>query len=121
MYHSILLKYCPKREHFSYKGMLARTQLAAIDNNTNVGRQHAVVKRGRNIGAARYRQSFPKTHKRWVVKPIKVKKNYVFLPEMLKTVLKKCEDGTAASGPVEVNLPPNIATEPAPSKDELIR
>lgn len=30
VYHSMMLKYVPKREHFSYKGMLARTQLAAI-------------------------------------------------------------------------------------------
>lgn len=37
VYHSMMLKYCPKRQHFSYKGMLARTQLAAIDNNRNAG------------------------------------------------------------------------------------
>ena len=37
VYHSMLLKYCPKRQHFSYKGMLARIQLAAIDNNHNTG------------------------------------------------------------------------------------
>lgn len=37
VYHSMLLKYCPKRHHFSHKGMVARTQLAAIDNNYNSG------------------------------------------------------------------------------------
>ncbi len=28
VYHSLLLKYVPKHLHFSYKGMVARTQLA---------------------------------------------------------------------------------------------
>lgn len=37
VYHSLMLKYCPKRQHFSYKGMVARTQLAALDNNRNTG------------------------------------------------------------------------------------
>ena len=41
----MLPKKCLKRENFFYKGMLARPQLAAIDNNTNVEREHAVVKR----------------------------------------------------------------------------
>ena len=45
VYHSMILKYCPKREHFSYKGMVARTQLAAIDNNHNTGRKQAVIQR----------------------------------------------------------------------------
>lgn len=31
VYHSIMLKYCSKQGHFSYKGMVARTQLAALD------------------------------------------------------------------------------------------
>ena len=41
VYHSLMLKYCSKREHFScmYKGMVARTQLAALDNNANTGRK----------------------------------------------------------------------------------
>ena len=32
-YHSMMLKYCSKEEQFAYKGMVARTQLAALDNN----------------------------------------------------------------------------------------
>ena len=35
----MMLKYVSKREHYSYQGMVARTQLAALDNNAN-----AVVK-----------------------------------------------------------------------------
>ena len=38
VYHSMMLKYYSKQEHFSYKGMVARTQLAALDNNANAER-----------------------------------------------------------------------------------
>ena len=60
VYYSMLLKYCSKREHFSYEGMKARSQLAAIDNNENVGRMQAVVERGANAGEARYRKYYSK-------------------------------------------------------------
>ena len=45
-YHSVLLKYAPKREHFSYNGMVARTQLAMLDHNSNVHRKQAVIQKG---------------------------------------------------------------------------
>ena len=44
VYHSMLLKYCPKREHFSYEGIKARSQLAAIANNENVGRMQVLLR-----------------------------------------------------------------------------
>ncbi|KAK3745443.1 hypothetical protein QZH41_005084 [Actinostola sp. cb2023] len=59
VYHSMMLKYCPKRQHFSNKGMVARTQLAAIDNNHNTDRNQAVIQKGERSGEARYRQCFP--------------------------------------------------------------
>jgi len=65
VYHSLVLKYCPKREHFSYKCMVARIQLAALDNNYNTGRKQAVIKEGERKGEA----CFPKMHKQWVVSP----------------------------------------------------
>lgn len=122
VYHAMMLKYCPKRQHFSYKGMAARTQLAAIDNNHNTGRNQAVIQKGARSGEAKYRQCFPKMHKRWVVKPVMEKKNYAFLPELQKKVLELCE-GTQDSNlePIEVDLPANIASEPAPDKQELIQ
>ena len=45
VYHSLLLKYCPKREHFSFNGMGAHTQLAAIDHNDSE-RKQAILKSG---------------------------------------------------------------------------
>ena len=33
VFHSLLLKYCPKRQHFSYIGMQARIEFAILDHN----------------------------------------------------------------------------------------
>ena len=46
VFHSTMLKYTPKRLHFFYDSMLARTMLAVIDHNVNVGRQLATTKTG---------------------------------------------------------------------------
>jgi hypothetical protein len=81
VYHSLLLKYAPKRKHFSYNGMIARTQLAVIDHNTNVKRQQALVKKGKNKSEKRYNVVFPKGKKKWVAKPIMDKKSYSFVQE----------------------------------------
>ena len=35
VFHSLLLKYCPKRQHFSYVGMQARIELTIFDHNYN--------------------------------------------------------------------------------------
>ena len=63
----MMLKYCSKREHFSYKGMVARTQLAALDNSANTGRKQAWIKVGERAGEAHYKLCFLKANKRWVV------------------------------------------------------
>ena len=39
VFHSLLLKYCPKRQHFSHDGMRARIELAILDHNYNTKRQ----------------------------------------------------------------------------------
>ena len=101
--------------------MVARTQLAAIDNNHNTGRKQAVNLRGGGEGEAKYRPCFPKMHRRWVVKPALEKKSYAFHPELQKKVLGICN---ATEDPLEltpVDLPPNIASEPAPGKQNLIK
>ena len=46
VYHSVQTKYLPKQQHFSYKGMVARTQLAARDHNANTGRKQATSSKG---------------------------------------------------------------------------
>ena len=45
-YHSLMTNYVPKREHFSYNGMVAQTQLTILDHNANTNRSQAEVKKG---------------------------------------------------------------------------
>ena len=45
-FHSLLLKWAPKRIHFFYAGMRARIQIASLYHNHNVGRQQARTKAG---------------------------------------------------------------------------
>ena len=73
--------------------MSARTQLAALDRNANAGRKQAVVQSGIHSGEARYKVSFPKTQKQWVVKPIKEKKSYVHVDSLMADAVKVCYSG----------------------------
>ena len=66
--------------------MVAKTQLAALDNNANTGRSQAVIKSDERAGEARYKFCFPKANKRWVVKPINEKKSYQFC----QTYFQRC-------------------------------
>ena len=63
VYHSVQTKYLPKRQHFSYKGMIARTQLAVLDHNANTGRQQATSTKGDTEGDLRYKVVYPKRSK----------------------------------------------------------
>ena len=46
VFRSLLLKYCPKRQHFSYIGMQACIELAILDHNYNTNRKQATTKKG---------------------------------------------------------------------------
>ena len=46
VFHSLLLKYFPKQQHFSYVGMQARIELTILDHNYNTERKHATTKKG---------------------------------------------------------------------------
>lgn len=65
-YHSLMAMTCPKRIFFGYNAMRARTQLAAIRHNYNVGREQATTKSGK----PRWNVVFPKAQKRWSAKKI---------------------------------------------------
>ena len=121
VYRSEYLKYCPKREHFSHKGMVARAQLTALDHNANCGRKQAVVQSGPRAGQARYKVSFPKAQKQWVAKPIKEKKSYAHVMVLMDTVANACETGEVEIEPDACHLPKNISGTAPPSKQELVR
>ena len=67
------------------------------------------------------RCAFQKAHKPWVVKPIIEKKSYNYLSNMISEVINPCEEGNAVALPLPVQLPKNIASEPAPLKADLIQ
>ena len=91
VFHSVLLKYCEKRSHFSYEGMLARTKLAALDHNHNLGRIQAKTL----SGVARYKVVYPKSGKDWVAKPIREAKSYNYLDHMMDRVISlRCSQFT---------------------------
>ena len=46
VYHALINKYAPKREHFSYRGMICHTQLAAMDHNAGAQLPQARLKDG---------------------------------------------------------------------------
>ncbi|XP_070550648.1 uncharacterized protein [Ptychodera flava] len=123
VYHSMMTKYVPKRQEFDYEQMLARTQLAALDHNANVGRAH---RRNKN-GDLQWRPVCPKATNTWIVKKVYEEKSYEWAKQLIvSTLLQKI--GHDKSVPVastrthHVNsLPKNIAPVPAPPKEDLLQ
>ena len=69
VFHSVLLKFCPKRIHFSFKGMIARTELAILHFNSVQVAKYAITKAGKQI----YKHQFSKITNSWVVKKVRDK------------------------------------------------
>jgi len=87
-YHSMLLKYAPKRNHFRYGGMQTRLQLAALDHNNNVGRTQVIDSEGNPL----VRQVFSKGRKLWYLKDVYAKKDYTYLDEILTKIVQRRGD-----------------------------
>ena len=83
VYHSLYNKYCPKWLHFSYNGMIARSQLAVLDFNSGVGSQQAVTK----AGNLRYKQQFSRVTQNWVVKKVSSKKERMYIKHLMDFVI----------------------------------
>jgi hypothetical protein len=121
VFHSLMLKYLPKRQHFSYEGMVARTQLAVLDHNFNLGRSHAVASTGEHAGEEMYKVVFPKGRKTWVAKPVLEKKSFDYVFDMLFDLVDVRLQGEKVSS---VTLPTNfcrsIAPEARPEKSVVV-
>ena len=89
VYHSVQTKYLPKRQHFSYKGMVARTQLAALDHNANTGREQATSSKGASEGELCYKVVYPKRSKELIAKPVMEKTTRDHLKPMLDAVIQR--------------------------------
>ena len=68
VFNALLLKYCPKRLHFSMPSMIARTELAVMDFNSGASCDQAKTK----DGSLRYKLQFSRISNSWVTKNIKV-------------------------------------------------
>lgn len=123
VFHNVLLKYCPKRLHFTYPTMLGRLQLAVLDHNLNVGRKQEVVSKQSSQSGSRdslrYKYCYSKAAKDWISKPIMEGKSYEHLCEMLVDVLNAKQGSEKPEMPTLPDLPSNIAPAPCPSKLEL--
>ena len=117
VYHSLLNKYCPKRQHFYFASMNARHQLAIMDHNSGTDRPQSVNKSGKPV----FKYQFSKITKQWVEKPVKVQKKRFYLGEMMERVqeIKLNDlDLPAASLP---KTPKNIAPVPRPDISDMKR
>lgn len=72
------------------------------------------------MGEARHNKSFPKMHRRWVVKKVMEKKKIDFRKELQVKVLDACSGVCDIPEDMQVTLPSNIASEPAPDKQSLV-
>uniref|UniRef100_A0A803KDX7 THAP-type domain-containing protein n=1 Tax=Xenopus tropicalis TaxID=8364 RepID=A0A803KDX7_XENTR len=125
VYHSNLLKYRSKRHHYFIDGMIARSQLGALDHNFNVQREQARVcttgPECDSVGSLRHKLEFTKSKKDWVVKPIYTRPSNSFLFELLKDIIRlACGDINIQWQPVRADLPSNIASKPRPDKYEAV-
>ena len=117
-YHFLMTKYVPEREHFSYNGMVARTQLAILDHNANTTKSQAEVKKGACQGEKRYKLVCSKQKKNWVVKEIKTPKSYSCIEGMMDDFIL-CQEGKKF--PYKpTQQAKHIAPTPKPCKQDII-
>ena len=117
VYHSLYNRWAPKRQHFSYSGMLARSQLAIMDFNKGLDLKQAKTKEG----ADRYNVISSKITKNWTAKPIKEEKDRTYLRNMVKQTIELVRSKKSLPAPAIPNLPKNIAPTPKPDKQEVIQ
>ena len=117
VYHSLYNKYCPKRLHFSYAGMIARSQLAVLDHNSGVDTIQSETKKG----DPRYKLQFSKVMQSWVVKAIKEPKQKHYIEHLLFEVFESLSTDEVYEVPKLENVPDNIAPGEKPSKQECIK
>jgi hypothetical protein len=119
VYHSMLLKYAPKRLHFNYAGMRARLQLAAIDHNYNVDRK---LEKDKN-GVPRVKQAYTKAKKNWILRNVYESKQFGYIENIIQKIVERRYDtNVQMNDPTyHVDLPPlraTIATTEKPTIEE---
>jgi hypothetical protein len=116
-YHSMMLKYCPKRQEFDYPSMVACTQLAVI--NINIGCQQKTDSNGKLLFATQC----PKSTGRWTARKLYEKKDFKFKSEILQFAIANQQEGNKRKTVHQLkslSLPGNISRHPAPCKEDLV-
>ena len=116
VYHSLYNKYCPKRLHFSYDGMIARQQLAVLNFNDNINKDQAK----RKSSDLRYKQSFSKVANSWCIKPKKEEKKKKYIKELIDETIQSNVLRITNNLPKREDVPKNIAPIHRPNKKEAI-
>lgn len=123
VYHSVQTKYLHKRQHFWYKGMVAWTQLAALDHNANTSRDNATASRGDNKGELHFKEVFPKRSKEWIAKPIMEKTTRDHVHPLLDAIVeRKSQDAAERSASLTApHIPHNTACTRRQKKQTLLQ
>ena len=117
VYHSLYKKWIPKSTHFSFRGMVARSQLAAIDFNLGTDWKQAAT----GTGDKRYRVTSSKMTKAWSAKPIKAEKDRDVFWKMVHRAVDVVEHSHQLALPDIPDSPDYIADSTKPSKELVVK
>ncbi|XP_063062373.1 uncharacterized protein LOC134455281 [Engraulis encrasicolus] len=95
VFHSSMLKYTQKRLHFSYDAMLARTQLAVMDHNANIGKEQAKTKEGQ----PRFACAYSKASRQWTARPVYERGEQPFRKNMMEDTLRMRDESSIEDWP----------------------
>ncbi|XP_073467392.1 uncharacterized protein [Aquarana catesbeiana] len=126
VFHSMAQKYRSKRHHFQIDGMVARTQLAAMDHNHNAQRLQAIINNPTAVndpeGTLHFKLTSSKAKKDWTVSKMYEPTDQSFLLDIMRSILKfTAGEITFTWAPRSSMVPQNIATVPRPEKASIIQ
>ena len=110
-----MTKYVPKRLHFQPDGMEGRLQLAALDNNYNVGREQDMTM----SGEARFKMQYSRLKGDYIAKKIYAEKSYDYVYKLMDDVALLAA-GQLQLPPVMKRLSLCISRQDAPPKEEVV-
>ncbi|OCT65691.1 hypothetical protein XELAEV_18041930mg [Xenopus laevis] len=124
-FHSHALQYHTKRIHFEIDAVEARTILAILMHNKNIGREQAIVmseKKGSDpLATKRTKLCFPRSRKKWIIRKVYKSMSTVHLDELMRTVLEIVQGKTYSYWQSHRDsLPRNLATVDRPNKQEAV-
>ena len=116
VYHSLYNRWLPKSIHFSFHGMIARTQLPILDFNSGSNVNQATTKEGKK----RCNATFSKMTATWSAKPIEEKTSEKVFQKLIFRTEELVFKNLELSIPEIPALPANIALTPKPNNEDII-